>query len=400
MLRLIAEVSDLNVIAGDEVQGRVTIRLVEVPWDQALDVILMTQGLGFERVGNVLRIAPSDLIKAEREARLQERRALEKLEDLVVKLQPVNYANVKEVRDLVSRLLTPRGTVNTDQRASTVIMKDIPSVIDESSALIKAIDTQTPQVMIEAKIVEAQLDFSRELGSEWGFGSQPDEDFDDFTTGDTQPITATSRATFPFTDANNVVVRNPITSAATGLLNLGHFLLDGRLSVRLRLAAAEARGEGKVISSPRVVTLDNREAVIEQGISIPFQTFENGDAALEFIDAVLQLKVTPHITADKSIIMDIKVTRNAPDSSIPTPTGSPAIAKNEAKTEALVRDGQTLVIGGIYVIDKSDSESRVPYLHKIPGLGNAFKNKAVSDTRNELLIFVTPRIVQSQQAAS
>ncbi|MCZ6508085.1 MAG: AMIN domain-containing protein, partial [Acidobacteria bacterium] len=171
VLRLIAEVSDLNLIAGDEVQGSVTIRLVDVPWDQALDVILLTKGLGFVRVGNVLRIAPADIIKAEEELRLQERRNKETLEDLVVKLQPVNYANVADMSQLVKRLLTPRGTVNVDVRTNTLIIKDIPSVIDEATALIKAIDTETPQVLIEAKIVEAALDFSRELGSIWSAGT-------------------------------------------------------------------------------------------------------------------------------------------------------------------------------------------------------------------------------------
>jgi len=399
VLRLVAEVSDLNVIAGDEVGGKVTIRLVDVPWDQALDVILMTQGLGFERVGNVLRIAPADVLQTEREARMQERRAMEKLEDLVVKLQPVNYADVTEIAKLIKKLLSSRGSVNTDERTSTLIMKDIPSVIDEATALVKAIDTQTPQVMIEAKIVEAQLDFSRELGSEWGYGSQPSDEFEDFHSGGVKPITVAGRG-FPDSDANNVVVRNPITNVATGIVNLGSFLLNNQVNVRLRLAAAESRGEGKVISSPRIVTLDNREAVIEQGVSIPFQTFENGDAALEFIDAVLQLKVRPHITADRSIIMKLEVSRNAPDNSIPTPTGSPAISKNEATTETLVKDGQTLVIGGIYVVEKNDSNSRVPYLHKLPFVGPAFRNKRIRDFRKELLIFVTPRIVQPQEVGT
>ena len=399
VLRLIADVSDLNIIAGDEVAGNVTIRLVDVPWDQALDVILLTKGLGFVRVGNVLRIAPGDTLKSEDEARLQERRAKEKLEDLVVKLQPVNYAKVKEVQKLVKRLLTPRGTVDVDERTNTVIIKDISSVIDEATALTKAIDTQTPQVMIEARIVEANLDFSQEIGLEWGAGSQPDEDEEDFTIGGIKPITKQSGA-FPFNGANNVVVSNPITLTPTGLVNLGAFLLDDRFNVDVRLAAAELNGEGKVISSPRVVTLDNREAMIEQGVSIPFQTFENGDAQLEFIDAVLSLKVTPHITADRSIIMAIEVTRNAPDNSVETPTGSPAIAKNQAKTETLVKDGQTLVLGGIYVIDTAENESRVPYLWKLPILGEAFKNRGVRDRRKELLIFVQPSVVVSPQAAS
>ena len=173
VLRLIAEVSDLNVIAGDEVKGKVTIRLVDVPWDQALDIILLTKGLGFMRIGNVLRIAPNNVIAQEEEARLQERRAKERLEDLVVKLQPVNYADAAAISRMVKQLLTERGTVNVDKRTNTLILKDIPSVIDEATALVKAIDTQTPQVMIEAKIVEAKLQFSREFGSVWSIGVQP-----------------------------------------------------------------------------------------------------------------------------------------------------------------------------------------------------------------------------------
>jgi type IV pilus assembly protein PilQ len=400
VLRLIAEVSELNVIAGDEVSGQVTIRLVDVPWDQALDVILLTKGLGFVRVGSVLRIAPAEVLKSEEEARLQERRAKEKLEDLVVKLQPVNYADVADVAKLVKKLLSARGTVDIDERTNTVILKDIAAVIDEATALIKAIDTQTPQVMIEAKIVEANLDFLREVGSTWALGVQ---ELTDAWDPDSDPLTSSTsrealgsdgfrlRDSTPF--SNSMAVANPITQLATGAINLGAFILDERFDVDLQLEAAESHGEGKVISSPRVVTLDNREAKIEQGVSIPFQTFENGDAKLEFIDAVLSLQVTPHITADRSIIMKIAVERNAPDDSVPTPTGSPAIAKNEATTETLVKDGQTLVIGGIYVVRTADRESRVPYFHRIPVVGNAFKNKEVRDIRQELLVFVTPRIV-------
>jgi type IV pilus assembly protein PilQ len=246
--------------------------------------------------------------------------------------------------------------------------------------------------MIEARIVEAGLDFSKEIGTEWGFGSQPDEDESDFTIGGITPIT-NQDSNFPFNDANNAVVTNPITLNPAGLMNLGAFLLDDRINVDVRIAAAELNGEGKVISSPRVVTLDNREALIEQGVSIPFQTFENGDAQLEFIDAVLSLKVTPHITADRSIIMAIEVTRNAPDESIDTPTGSPAIAKNQAKTETLVKDGQTLVLGGIYVIERTESSQRVPGFWKLPMIGNAFRNFDTEDSRRELLIFVTPSVV-------
>ena len=395
VLRLIADVSDLNVIAGDEVKGQVTIRLTDVPWDQALDVMLLTKGLGFVHVGNVLRIAPQEVLKAEEAARLEARRANEKLADLVVKIHPVNYSKATELEPMVKKLLTSRGTVQVDVRTNTLILKDIPSVVEESVALVKAVDTPTPQVLIESKIVEAKLDFSRDLGAVWGIGSNPD------TVGnshDTPPPQQTFPGTsFPFQQPNNVVVSNPITSSANGLMNLGGYILNDRFNLTLQLQAAESNGEGKVISSPRVVTLDNREAKIEQGVSIPYQTFENGDAQLEFIDALLSLVVTPHITADKSIIMKIHVTRNAPGPATP-PTGAPSITKNEANTETLVKDGQTLVLGGIYVIDRSETQSRVPYLYRIPILGNAFKNNSILDKRRELLIFVTPRIVQTETA--
>jgi len=408
VLRLIAEVSDLNIIAGDDVSGQVTVRLVDVPWDQALDVILLTRALGFVKVGNVLRIAPQSMLQSEAEGRLQERRAKEKLEDLVVKFQPVNYAAVGNVAKMVQRLLSARGTVNTDSRTNTVIIKDIPSVIDESVALIKAIDTPTPQVLIEAKIVEANLDFSRELGTVWGFGVQQLNDAFDTGSGTNPNFGGTNFNPHPDPrildgagDLNNFSVDNPISSVPTALVNLGAFLLDEKYNLEVQLQAAESTGEGKVISSPRVVTLDNREAEIQQGVAIPYQTFENGDAQLQFIDAVLSLRVKPHITADKSIIMKLEVTRDAPDDSVATGSvGAPAIAKNQAKTETLVRDGQTLVIGGIYTVQKGTRMSRVPYLWQIPVIGYAFRNNSIRDIRKELLIFVTPRIVDMPQLGS
>jgi type IV pilus assembly protein PilQ len=398
VLRLIAEVSDLNVIAGDEVKGKVTIRLVDEPWDQALDVILLTKGLGFARVGNVLRIAAKDVLAQEEELRLQERRAKEKLEDLVVKLQPVNYASVQDVSGMVKQLLTERGTVNIDKRTNTLIIKDIPSVIDEATALIKAVDAMTPQVMIEAKIVEAGLQYSRELGTRWTFG--------------TNPLTEASLGGRDYLFhggpddgiadglGNQVVFGNPITSSPTGVLGLAATVLDEKFNFEVELQAAEVNGEGKVISSPRVVTLDNSPAIIEQGVSIPFQTFENGDAQLEFVDAVLKLDVTPHITADGSIIMKIKVSRNAPDDSVATLDGTPGIAKNQVQTETLVKDGQTLVLGGIYVVDRSDTGTAVPYLSRLPFLGALFRSNAVGDNRKELLIFVSPRVVETQVPAA
>jgi type IV pilus assembly protein PilQ len=291
---------------------------------------------------------------------------------------------------LVQRLLSERGSVIQDERTSTLIIKDIPSVVDEAIALLEAIDTQTPQVLIEAKIVEANLDFSRELGTEWSIGSQPLNDGFDSGSGARRDLGGQD---FRFYGDNSLSFSNPIKAIPTATGSLSAFLLDEKLNLEVKLQAQESSGEGKVISSPRIVTMDNRQALIEQGVSIPFQTFEQGDAKLEFIDAVLSLTVTPHITANRSIIMNLEVTRNAPDSSVETSTGSPAIAKNVAKTETLVGDGQTLVLGGIYTITKTVSYSLVPYVNRIPVLGNLFKSKRLRDERKELLIFVTPRIL-------
>jgi type IV pilus assembly protein PilQ len=291
---------------------------------------------------------------------------------------------------MVKQLLTPRGAVQIDKRTNTLIIKDIPSVVDEATALVKAVDTQTPQVLIEAKIVEASLDFSRELGVVWGLGANP---LTGQHTGNIFSLDNTA-------GANNAQFINPITTGPTALFNVAGAVLNEKLNLDLQLQAAEVNGDGKVISSPRLVTLDNNKATIEQGVSIPFQTFENGDAQLEFVDAVLKLDVTPHITADRSIIMKILVSRNAPDETIFSLTGTPGIAKNQVNTETLVKDGQTLVIGGIYVVDKTRRNSAVPYAHKIPLLGALFRNDEVSDSRKELLIFVTPRVVQQPQAAS
>jgi type IV pilus assembly protein PilQ len=395
ILRLIAEVSDLNVIAGEEVTGTVTIRLVDVPWDQALDVILLTKGLGFVRVGNVLRIAPLETIKLESEQRLAERRAKERLEDLVVKLQPVNYATAKDVRDLVKRLLSKRGSVDIDARTNTLIIKDIPSVVQEATALVKAIDTQTPQVLIEAKIVEANLSFSRSLGTVWGLGYDPLDGTGgspDFRFGNDNDVTTGIPGGDGVVQRNNFVSTTPAAGNITGLLTLGILSLDDHLQLDLQIQAAEDNNKGKVISSPRVVTLDNREATIKQGVAIAFTEATADRITTSFIDAVLELKVTPHITADRSVIMEIKVSRNAPQLS--ASTGSiTGISKNETETEALVRDGETIVLGGIYVVDTGRRSLKVPFLADIPLLGAAFRNRSIDDERRELLIFVTPRVI-------
>jgi len=308
----------------------------------------------------------------------------------VVKLQPVNYADVDDVKNLVKRLLSARGSVDVDARTNTLIIKDIPSVVQEATALLKAIDTQTPQVLIEAKIVEASLNFSRSLGTVWALGYTPQQTpsgNQDFSFGGTRDALIGDD-----TQSNNFVSSTPASGALNGLLTLGILSLDDRLQLDLQLQAAESNNKGKVISAPRVVTIDNKEAIIKQGVAIAFTEATADRVTTSFIDAVLELKVKPHITANRSIIMEIKVSKNAPQLSASNGTIT-GISKNEADTEALVKDGETIVLGGIYVVDSGRQSQKVPFLSDIPIIGAAFRNNSVADVRRELLIFVTPRVI-------
>ncbi|HWP34466.1 MAG TPA: type IV pilus secretin PilQ, partial [Thermodesulfobacteriota bacterium] len=398
ILRLIAEISNLNIVAGDDVKGKITLRLVNVPWDQALDIILESQGLGMVRTGNVIRIAPAAKLKAEDEAAIAAKAAKQKLEDLTLEIIPVNYASAADMEKQVKPLLSDRGKITVDTRTNSLIVSDVRAPIEQARALVAALDTVTPQVLIEARIVEASLDFTREIGVQWG--------------GTFTASAATGNPTglnFPATigvtggAGNNFAVNLPaaIGPGSGGGIDFTFGSLTNFLNLDLRLSALERTGKGRVISSPRVTTLDNKEAVIEQGLSIPFETTAQGATTTVFIDANLNLTVTPHVTNDGSINLKIKASKNAPDTSVRGASGAPSISKKEARTEVLIKDGQTTVIGGIYQIDRSDTVAAVPWFHRIPLFGWLFRKTTVVDKKTELLIFITPRIVRPvQQQAS
>ncbi|MBW2712802.1 MAG: type IV pilus secretin PilQ, partial [Deltaproteobacteria bacterium] len=336
------------------------------------------------------------------EARLQERRAKEKLEDLEVRLVAINFARAEDVKKLIGDMLTARGSAVVDERTNTLIIKDIVKVLDEAEALVTTLDSPTPQVLIESKIVEANLNFTRSLGVEWYAYKNPQDHADgtDFLTwadsySGTDPD-ATDVSTFP----NNAFSNTGITGAPTGALNLGFLLLDQHFGVDIAIQAAEKEKQAKVISSPRVVTMDNRKASIEQGYSIPYQSIDDGDAKIEFVDAVLSLEVTPHITSNKSVIMQVKVTKDAPTTDLEGANGAPAISTNHIETEALVKDGQTLVLGGIYQVNTGDSQNRVPFLYTLPVIGNMFKNNETEKQQRELLIFISPSVVDFENLAA
>lgn len=394
ILRLIAEVSNLNIITADDVTGKITMRLVDVPWDQALDVILQARSLGMSRVGNVVRVAPLDSLKKEIQAELEAKRIKERLEDLVDDLIPVNYATAKEISPQVKSILSDRGDVKVDERTNTLIIKDIPSKIAKAKSLVKSLDKRTPQVLIEARIIEANLTFQEELGVSWGFlTSTGTGQNKTFKVGGGTPGSILGTTT-------NTVVNLPAQpKAGSGGPGILEFLFSSKYGIKeldVAISAHESKGDVKIISSPKIATLDNKQASVEQGLRIPYKKITtDGTVSVEFIEANLKLTVTPHVTNDGYVRMSITAKKDAPDFSIVVES-TPSIDKKEAITEVLVKDGGVVVIAGIYTIEKTESNEGIPIFGKIPLLGWLFKREAKEDKRKDLLIFISPKIVKEE----
>jgi type IV pilus assembly protein PilQ len=401
ILRLIAEVSNLNIIAGDDVTGKITMRLVDVPWDQALDVILQARSLGMSRVGNVVRVAPLETLKREVQSELEAKRAKERLEDLVTELIPVNYASAKEIIPQVKSILSERGDVRVDERTNILIIKDIAKNISGVRNLVKSLDTKTPQVLIEARIIEANLTFQRELGVQWGFLASTGTDKKKTgTVGGGMPGTSSLGGTSTIT--NNVVSLPAVAQggvSGVGTASVLEFLFSSAYGLKqldVAISAHDNKGDVKIISSPKIATLDNKEASIEQGLRIPYRKLTTeGTITTDFIDANLKLTVKPHVTNDGHIKMEIKAKKDAPDTSI-TVDGVPSIDKKEAITEVLVKDNGVVVIAGVYSIEKDYGAEGVPLFNKIPLLGWLFKRESKQDKRKDLLIFISPKIIKDQ----
>jgi len=390
ILRLFAEVSDLNIITTEDVKGTVTVRLVDVPWDQAFDIILQSKNLGVERIGNVMRIAPLERISAERKLRAEAGKATEEIQPLITELIQVSYSTAADLAPKVKDLLSGRGTVTVDDRTNALIVKDIQVNVATAKELVRMLDAQTPQVLIQAKIIEANLEFGRELGIQWG-GS-----FEGSNSNGTISGSGDSPA------GGDWAVNLPAAAGAGagGAIEFAIANLANTRYLQARISALEEKGQGKVISSPRITTLDHTEAYIQQGLRVPYiKLTEQGTPTTEFIDANLKLQVTPHVTADGHIKMELLVAKDAPDYTNKDIYGTPAIDKKEAKTEVLVKDGDVVVIGGIYTYEKTGSTSAVPLFYKIPLLGWLFQKKSKDDNKRELLIFIAPRIVQPRRTA-
>lgn len=414
VLQLLADVSGRNIVVSDTVQGNVTLRLQNVPWDQALDIVLATKGLDMRENGGVIIVAPAEEIVAREKADLESRQQILALEPLVSEYIQVNYAKASDLAELLTgantenSLLSERGSVGIDDRTNTLLVQDVASGIAEIRRLVSTLDIPIRQVLIEARIVIVRDDFGRDLGIRWGVTqvSEPgdallavtgsgagasgmiDSAIDNInTTGQPFPIELPPLAERYMV---NLPVANPAGKLALALLN-DDFLVD------LELSALQAEGRGEVVSSPRVITANQKEASIRQGVEIPYQeAASSGATTTSFKEAVLSLTVTPQITPDDRIILDLVVTKDSVGAQVSNDRGGsiPSIDTRAIQTQVLVDNGQTVVLGGIYETEESEDVSKVPFLGDIPGLGALFRSTRKVSNKSELLIFVTPKILK------
>ena len=407
VLELIADFKSLNLVASDSVQGTITLNLNKVPWDQALDIIMRSKGLDMRKQGNILLIAPIEEIAEREQKEIESKKKLEELAPLETYVARVKYAEAKEIYKFFNApraqangsgqqragggggqgstfsILSERGSAIVDERTNTIILTDIGDKIDEFKRLLARIDIPVKQVLIEARIVKAESDFRKELGASWGLAGSDQVDFSlgNSTSGTLEGILAT-----------DLGISDPGASFSLSYLS-NNLLID------LELSALESGGFGEIVSQPKVLTADKKKASIKSGVEIPYQAVtNNGDAAgavveTQFKEAVLQLEVTPQITPDNRVIMDILVKQDSVGSF--TVNGEPAINVTEITTQALVGNGQTLVLGGIFQSEELTGDQKVPILGDLPLVGNLFKKQMRTRDKREILIFITPKIIDN-----
>jgi type IV pilus assembly protein PilQ len=407
VLLLFSDIGRVNIIAGRNVEGNVTMKLTSVPWDQALDIILRSLTLGSQRDGNVIRVATLEDLEAERRAAIERANAQVQLKPLETRLRPVSYATVDEMIPKVQSVLSPRGSVTPDSRTNTLIIMDVAENIALAEQLIANLDTQTPQVLIEARIVEARTTFTRQLGIQWGFDYIASPGTGN-PTGILFPnsVGVGGGATGTPVERRGLILPGaaaspnyavdlpaPVGTGSGGALGFSFGSISGNLNTNLRLSAAESTGEVRIISAPKVVTLDNSEAQIEQGVQIPISQVSAQGVNTRFVNASLSLRVTPHVTNEGAVLLDVQVQKNEADFVNRGARGDPTILTKQARSRMLVNDADTAVIGGIYTRTKAVNFTKVPWLADIPIIGWFFKSKSEADTRSEVLIFLTPKIV-------
>jgi type IV pilus assembly protein PilQ len=382
VLRTFAEISGLNIVIDPTIQGTVDVSLRDVPWDQALDIILRANRLGYSVDGTIVRIAPLTVLADEESQRrkLSDEQAL--AGELRVMTRALSYARAEDLRALLTATaLSQRGSIQTDARTNTMIINDLPERLERAAALLTTLDVPQPQVEIEARIVQTNRSFANSLGVNWNATSAVSP-----ALGNSLPVA------FPNSGALGAGV-NLTEKNATSAAKLALGSINGALNLDVALTALEKTGQGRILSTPRVSTQNNIEAEITQGIQIPIQTIANNTVTVSFRDAALTLKVTPQITASGTVIMRINVANESPDFSRQV-NGIPPIDTQRATTQVLVSDGETTVIGGIYISREQSTQERTPALYRVPLLGWLFKKNTVEDESRELLIFLTPKIVR------
>jgi type IV pilus assembly protein PilQ len=417
LLQVIADFTNFNIVTSDSVTGGVTLRLKDVPWDQALDIILQAKGLGMRRSGNVLWIAPKDEISAKEKLELEANAALQSLEPLRTQAFQLNYTRAADVAVQLtgtgsSRILSPRGSVIAEPRTNQLFVTDVPARLEQVQQLVARLDIAVRQVLIEARIVEASDTFGRSLGVRLGGsdlrgvrGGDPG-----YSIGGGNRIAAgatydavtgtTGEGAVGLTTANTSFVNLP--SSGAGGFNAASFAISifssaANRFLNLELSALEADGKGKLVSSPRIVTADKTKALIEQGTEFPYQqATSSGATSVAFRRATLKLEVTPQITPEGNIILDLDI---AKDSRGETTAQGIAINTKHIRTQVLVENGGTVVIGGIFELSETESEARVPFLGDIPIAGNLFKTKQRNSNKQEMLVFITPKMVADRQPA-
>jgi type IV pilus assembly protein PilQ len=408
VLRLLADTGHVNIVTADDVSGTITIRMVNVPWDQVLDVVLQAKGLGMVRQGNLIRVAKLDQLQKERELKLAAQKQEYELTPLETRLIPISYAHADELQQRAKELLSPRGSIAVDERTNVLIARDIGANLDFIEQLVHSLDTQTAQVLVEARIVEATSKYQRDVGIQWGgdttfsaaTGNPTGVAFPSSVavTGGNYDNNTPTAGLSPFTRniaTPNFAVNLPaaVGTGSGGALGVTLGSIDNTLNLGLRLSALESSGLVRIVSAPKVMVLDNREARINQGTLIPFAQVSALGVQTTFQEAKLQLLVRPHVTSDGSVSMHVKLNRDEPDFTQTSPRGDPTILKREAETDLLVMDGHTAVIGGIYTRNTGRNLDQVPFFGDIPILGVLFQRRRAADARGELLIFITPHIV-------
>jgi type IV pilus assembly protein PilQ len=397
--RLIHEISGLNVVMDPSVKGTLTIVLDDVPWDQALDIVLHNNDLDKQLDGNVLRIATKETIKREAEETRDLAKAQSEAADVVTTTRVLNYAKADQLANVLKKFLSSRGDILADIRSNTLIIRDVPSTLPVIDNLLRQLDRRSQQVEIEARVVAANRSFSREIGSQLAaagrtgnntFGGNPSTGTSPITHVPSPPLIIGAPST---TGGAMPLITNLATGAPTS--GISYVFQSANFALDYIIGAAEERGVGKLLSAPKIFTQNNQKGTVKQGTKIPVQTIVNNTVSVQFVDAVLELDVTPQITADGTVYMDVTVENDQIDGSIPRVQGIPAIDTQSAETKVTVNDGATVMIGGIIVTTQHTDIQTVPVIGSVPILGNLFKHTTVTSTSQELLFFLTPRILPS-----